>query len=434
MNTIRSKLAIMLMAAFTLVSFLAALNGYRSSMTEAEILMDSNLQLASEILLLNVADTENSVSTRQRGDEFAFQIWANDELVLRSSHAPVAIINERKEGYRYSNFSGYRWRTFTQNSDERWVIVAERADRRHLLAENVVLESILPLLLWLPIAAALVWVLIGMGLRPLRILSHQINLKRSDNLSPIKYPNPPSELVQLIDSTNSLLERLTSSFEREKHFASHAAHEMRTPLSVLKVHLHNLERDLPAGHEGLIHVNSGVERMRHIVEQILDMNRTHPDIMEAKFQRLDLHQLAQEITASVWPEFSKKNQTLSLNGSASHISGDAGLIETLLQNLLDNARKYTPSDGVVEVAVESFEKYVRLTVVDSGPGIPPEKHQQVFERFYRLAPKTANGVSGSGLGLTIVQHIVQLHRAEIHLQNNAEQHGLSIAIDFPKEV
>ncbi len=433
MNSIRASLVAMLVAAFFLVSFLAALNGYRASMREAEHLLDSQLQYASEILMLQGGESYTGVAATRYGDRLAFQVWRDGELQLRSTTAPREQINELAPGFHYANFAGYRWRTLTREaSDGSWYIVAERADLRHLLAEEVVLESVLPLLLWLPVSAILVWVLVGWGLRPLRDLSGEINRKRSDDLRAIEYENPPTELVQLIDSTNALLARLAASFEREKHFAAHAAHELRTPLSVLKVYLHNLAGELPPGHPGLAHANAGVERMHHLVEQILDLNRTNPEIIEAQFSQLDLHKLAQRVTASAWPAFEEREQTLSLQGDAVTLTGDEVLLETLLQNLLDNAGKYTPAGGEIEVFAGPVGECARLQVCDSGPGIPDSERDRVFERFYRAAGDGDSEAIGSGLGLAIVQHIVQLHNARIELGDSALG-GLSVTVDFPLE-
>lgn len=433
MNSIRSSLVAMLMAVFVLVTFLAALNGFLSSMVEAEKLMDVQLEHAVKLLAETRRDSSDEITTKDDGDDFAFQIWRGSELVLRSSVAPGVLINALVPGYRYANFSGYRWRTLTRGDDKYgWYIVAERADLRHMLAEKIVLESIVPLLLWLPVSGILIWVLVGWGLRPLRDLSAQINLKRSDDLEPVFFRDPPKELTQLIDSTNSLLSRLSASFEREKHFAAHAAHELRTPLSALKVHLHNLADELPADHQGLDHANAGVTRMHHLVEQILDLNRTNPDIIKANFRLLDLHALAQRVTAAAWPAFSSRGQTLSLNGGSVLMYGDEVMLETLLQNLLDNANKYAPHGGETSVTVTSEGSIARLLVEDNGPGVSTYEQSLVFERFYRASEYAADSASGSGLGLAIVAHIVQLHNASVCLKQSHFATGLAVTVDFER--
>ncbi len=435
MNSIRATLAVMLVAAFSLTSFLAALNGYRASMEEAEMLLDKQLRYGSNILLaMDVPDSQTIANLDGDAAEFVFQVWQGGDLLLRSGAAPTEPIANLSEGFRYTNFGGYRWRSFTRRSPEGLVyVVAERADLRHILAEKVVLESVLPLVLWLPVSALLVWVLVGWGLRPLRALSKQIQSRQPDDLKAVDYQEPPRELVQLIDSTNSLFGRLSAAFEREKHFASHAAHELRTPLSVLKIHLHNIADELPAGHESLAHANAGVERMHHLVEQILDLNRTNPEIIKGHFHELDLHALAQRVTAEAWPAFSSRDQNLALNGERLPLVGDEAMLETLLTNLLNNARKYTPIGGEVLVTVEESGSMARLRVEDSGPGIPDDERDRVFERFYRGSKVDTDGPAGSGLGLAIVRHIVQLHNAQIELADSQFEDGLAVIIDFPRE-
>jgi two-component system sensor histidine kinase QseC len=432
MNSIRATLVATLLAAFTLISFLAALNGYLGSMSEAEHLMDTQLQYSSEILLATSGAGERASAAPADSGDFAFQVWREGALLLHSPGAPEAPITGFTPGFDYANFGGYRWRTLTRAAgDGRWCQVAERADLRHLVAEKVVLESVLPLLLWLPVSALSIWVLVGWGLRPLRDLSRQINLRRSDDLQPIHQQAPPAELVQLIESTNSLLARLAASFEREKHFASHAAHELRTPLSALKVHMHNLAAELPPGHAGLAHANAGVERMHHLVEQILDLNRTNPEIIKAHFRPLDLHALAQRVTAAAWPGFAARQQTLSLDGAAVNMAGDEVLLETLLNNLLNNAAKYTPGGGEIQVCTDRVDGVARLVVEDSGPGIPAGERERVFERFYRSPADGESTPAGSGLGLAIVHHIVQLHNATIRLGDSRLGRGLAVTVDFP---
>ena len=173
--------------------------------------------------------------------------------------------------------------------------------------------------------------------------------------------------------------------------------------------------------------------MHHLVEQILDLNRTNPEIIKGNFTTLDLHGLAQRVTAEAWPAFSARGQNLSLNGEPVALVGDAAMLETLLINLLDNARKYTPVGGEVLVAVEDAGDRVRLRVEDSGPGIPVAERDRVFDRFYRATPTDAPRPSGSGLGLAIVQHIAHLHNARIELTDSCFGSGLAVIVDFPRE-
>ncbi|MFV8816546.1 ATP-binding protein [Haliea sp. E17] len=432
MKSLRGYLMLLLVAAFALVSFLAALNGYLASMKEAETMLDQQLAYVSEILDYTAAAEGTPRHHGERG--FLFQVWRNGALALSSEDAPGEPLAAFEPGYQFTNAGGYRWRTFTRSPDGDTVyIVAERADLRHQVAERVVLESVLPWLIWLPVSALLIWVLVGWGLRPLRELTTQINHRRSDNLEPISFRDPPSELAPLIDSTNSLLSRLSGALERERHFASHAAHELRTPLSILKVHLHNLAAEVPAGHDGLAHARAGVERMHRLVEQILDLNRTNPEAIRGSFERVDLHAIAQRVTAQHWPAFEAKSQALSLNGSATSLAGDPGMLEILLNNLLQNANRYTQPGGEIQVSVAATgANTAELVVEDSGPGIPPEEREIVFQRFYRTGSTDSDNSTGSGLGLTIVSHIAQLHGGKISL-DDSPLGGLRVLIRFSPE-
>lgn len=433
MSSIRRTLVVMLVASFTLVSFLAALNGYRASMARAEQLLDTQLHYAMEILRASAPAPPPGEADSTGSGEIVFQVWEAGRLQANSPGAPTRPVAAFVAGLDYNNFSGFRWRTLTEQDQRgRWLMVGERADLRHLIAEQVVLEAVVPLLLWLPVAAGLIWVVVGWGLAPLRQLSAAINRKASDDLTPLAISAPPKELAPLVAATNALLLRLAGALQREQQFAAHAAHELRTPISVLKVHLHNLEQELPAGSEALRHVNAGVERMQHLVEQILDLSRTQPDLIQAKFQRLDLHALARQVTADLWPAFAARQQGLSVLGEPVHILGDPAMLDILLRNLLDNAGKYTPRGGEVEVSVQrSGRGGAQLVVADSGCGVPETERERVLERFYRSAGQEGSVSTGAGLGLTIVQHITRLHHAQLALSEGLGGRGLAASVTFP---
>jgi signal transduction histidine kinase len=171
--------------------------------------------------------------------------------------------------------------------------------------------------------------------------------------------------------------------------------------------------------------------MQHLVEQVLDLARTQPELLPARFNVFDLHALAERVTAELWPDFDDAGLSLSLTGERAPIRGDEGMLETLLRNLLDNARKYAGEPGEVEVSVMPMAGGAQLRVTDHGPGIAESDRQRVFERFYRAGAGAEGRASGAGLGLAIVLQIVQLHGAHIDLESPAEGSGLSVVVDFP---
>jgi two-component system sensor histidine kinase QseC len=436
-NSIRRFLVIVLLATITLINFLAALHGYRTSMAEAEQLFDAQLADIGAVLAVT-ADSERGPRIDGTGSQsIVFQIWQGDILKLSSgvnAEDAVSPIAPLQEGYADVNFSGYRWRTYSRyvESDDRWLLIAQRADVRFQLAERIIIESVLPIILGLPLVGLLIWVIVSHGLQPLRGLASEMGNKRSDDLSPIAEKKPPQELAVLIASINDLLRRLDEAFEREKRFAADAAHELRTPISVLKVRLHNLLRDTDGQDRSLLSLQAAVERMEHSVEQVLMLYRTMPDQFGANFEQLDLATVARQVIAELYPQLEARRQRIELVGDHVPMQGDSFAIEILLKNLIENASKYSGDNGEIRVILESVEGAVTMTVEDSGPGIPVDQYAKVFERFYRVgSDRRDNAVPGSGIGLAIVQHLAQVHGATVSLGESGFATGLAVTVSFP---
>jgi len=454
MKSIRTFLIIIILSAITLIAFIAALHGYRDSMDKAEQLFDSELvdkaQLLSLVFSLENIKSAKPVLLKNEGINsilennhslaeskvFAYQIWQGDQLLLRSAHIPETPIAQFKQGFQDINFLNHRWRTYSyyNQPSDRWILTAERMDIRYVLAENIVLETILPVVLMLPVLGFIIWTIVSYGLSPLRHLSQALSNKRADDLTPLSMEKQPVELNQVVTSINDLLHRLKVSFLREKHFASDAAHELRTPISAIKIHLHNLSKIVSSEEHSFAQLESSVERMEHLVEQILNLNRTSPEQYITHFTDVDIYNLAQEIIAREYHQFEKKNLQIELQGEHCPVSGDNFALDVLLQNLLTNACKYTPENGSVLVSVIKEKNNIKLQVQDSGPGVPEEQYERLFDRFYRLnGDRHASGTTGCGLGLAIVKQIVELHNARVTFGRSTFPSGLSVTINFPVE-
>jgi two-component system sensor histidine kinase QseC len=433
-KSIRFFLVAVILAVITLFSFVAALKGYKSSMEKADSLFDQQLQDTAR-LIANI-HTKNTAKNVAQESSIAFQIWQQDYLLASSSNAPSTRIAPLASGFDFTNFDGYRWRTvaYFDQADQYWVVAADRTDLRYTLAENVILQSIFPVLLALPLTGLLIWVIVGRGLMPLRKLANELGSKQADDLSPVPYGTASKELKQIVLSSNKLLARLEKSLLREKQFASDAAHELRTPISTLKVQLHNIRKELPEDSNNLRELTATAERLGHIVEQILDLYRSSPDQYNASLTSINLTTLVQEVIAEEFSKFEAKNQKLELQGQTCFISGDRFALTTLLLNLLSNANKYTPAAGQVLVSVNETERWVILKVEDSGPGIPEQQQQTVFERFYRVdGDRHQSGEPGCGLGLAIVQRIVEFHDASIAIESSRFNSGVALVISFPAD-
>jgi len=283
------------------------------------------------------------------------------------------------------------------------------------------------------------------GLKPLTFLTRALKNKKANDLSQLTI-SPTKELAPVTATLNELFLRLSLAFEREKQFASDAAHELRTPLSVLKINLHNLQQSF----NDLILANSGnnstslqnlpfaeleqsVERMAHVVDQILTLNRTNPEQMFAENTALNLQALLQESISELYPDIASRGHNIELNSELLSISGNRFAIGILMKNLIANAAKYTPDNGKILVSCLQDANNIILRVEDSGPGIAPTEYSRVFDRFYRVGGDSHNSkVLGCGLGLAIVKHIVELHQADISLSTSKTLSGLCVEVRFFK--
>ena len=435
MKSIRFFLVIVLLATMTLIIFLSALHGYRSSMVEVKALLDE--EIANRARLLGIAGGSQTpdITIVRASEPNAFQVWSGGRLIQRSDNTPLEPI-ATEAGFQDRNFSGYRWRTYTWIGDGgHRAITAERIDVRNALAEGIIMKSVLPVIIALPLAGILIWFIVGYGLAPLHSLAKHLHQRRADDLHPIPMDQLPVELMQVVSSANELLYRLDASFARERQFASDAAHELRTPICALKVHLHNIRHNLPEGDDELAHLVAATDRMDNLVEQILLLYRTSPDHYATQLKELDLHALVQEVVTGMYAGFEQRRIQLELEGGAEKLAGDHFALGTLVKNLLDNACKYTPEGGQVRVTVGKHRDGIMLRVEDSGPGIPADQYQRIFDRFYRVdGDQHASEVIGCGLGLAIVKHITELHGATIEAGPSSFDSGLSMTLIFPRRI
>ena len=437
MTSLRRFLVIVLLATITLFNFVAALHGYRSSIDKAQILFDKQLADISRFLMsYEIRQTSNVKMLPSEQSSIEYQIWLDEQrLIKRSSNTPQHPLVSLVAGYSYSNYQGYRWRTFVQQHPQSkyWFIVAERSDIRYALAEEVVLSSVFPIVAGLPLIGLLIWFIIGRGLSPLTQLATELRYKKAQDLSPLGTKGMPKELMPLIISTSDLMRRLSETFEREKRFSGDAAHELRTPLSALKVQLYNLGKSRAKEDSSLAMINMSIDRMAHIIEQMLTLYRSTPQQCIRHFKPLDFHQLVQQVVINLYPQLEAKNQSVELQGDSAQLNGDQFALETLVKNLLDNANKYTPVNGEIKILLKHDETQVHLWMHDTGCGIPKALHARVFERFYRVGgDQHRSNEIGCGLGFSIIKHIVELHGARIHLADSCFKQGLCVQVSLPK--
>lgn len=352
-------------------------------------------------------------------------------ILLRSPSAPSQPLGALAPGFNSVTKDNHEWRTFTlYNQDaQTWLIVAERDDERSELASKMATLTMLPLLITLPFLLGLLWWLISRGLAPLRQLAQAIGERHPANLSPLNLKIRAQELTPLTNEINRLMHALADTIEREKQFTNEAAHELRTPLAVLRIHSENAlaAEDAESRQHSLQKMLLALDRSDRLLRQLLTQARIDNQ-QGLELSELNLNQLLQGTLATLAPIALKKDQQLSLEGTEQlTVMGQATLLELMFSNLIDNALRYTQAQG--EIVVEACQEghRVRIDIRDNGPGIPTAALSRLCERFFRVNPQQGDGV---GLGMAIVSRIAQLHGADLDIHNRPEG-GLEVSVLLP---
>jgi len=382
-----------------------------------------------------------------------FQIFTGQgQLILRSASAPDNALNTLVQqhqqngqpdkpfadphlrGYHNLVLDGHLWRIFLlhDHQDDLWILAGERDDVRGELINKIAQRNLLPDLVGLPILALLVWLAVNWGLRPLEQMVELLKARDPDNLSPLLLEPLPRELEPMAASLNRLLLQVRHLLEREKRFLADAAHELRTPLAVLRIHQQNAlaARSTEEREAALNHLGNGVERATRVVSQLLTLARLEPNAIQLKMRNLDLLSFIRAELAELIPLALERQQELTLEANEHQqydLLADAPSLGILLQNLVSNAIQYTPIQGSIQISLEAQTNALLLSVQDSGPGVPAELRDKLFERFFRLG-----GGQGAGLGLSIVARIIELHQGSIELTESPTLGGLAVQVRLPR--
>ncbi len=324
--------------------------------------------------------------------------------------------------------------TFTTHGEMLQLHVSETTQQRQALIRGILANIVIPQLLLTLIALAVVWYGLKQGLHPLERLRHEVLNRKRDDLSQLDGSQAPTEVRPLIDAVNDLLERLKQVMSAQQRFVADAAHQLRTPFAGLKTQSELALRssDTQQKQRALEHILNNTQHGIRLVNQLLVLARNEPGGQSThNFSLLDLNQLAQECTVT-WVQMAlEKKIDIGFEGSAEHIEirGDMTSLVEMLNNLIDNAIRYTPANGHITVSVSNTEQRSELSVEDNGPGIDPQHRERVFERFYRVL---GTGQSGSGLGLAIVAEVAKRHGAQIRVDSGAQGVGTRFSISFVK--
>jgi len=318
-------------------------------------------------------------------------------------------------GYSDVKVGGETWRLFTTVARDRAIQVAQPVSVRSHLAVQAALRAALPFLVLAPLLVLSVWWSVRVALRRLQQVAAEVQQRGADALDPVPEERLPREVGPLVHAFNTLLARLRRASAAQRAFVSDAAHELRSPLTALGLQLELLRRAQDEGGRktAIDALAGGIERARHLVEQLLALARSEPGVKNTTFASVDLPEIVRLAIADVVPLADSKGTELDFDATPDvRVDGDATALRILVRNLVDNAVRYTPAGGRVQSRLRNDEGAPILTVDDSGPGIPGAERERVFDRFYRGSKREEGG---SGLGLAIARGIAEQHAARIEL-------------------
>ena len=410
--SIRRRLLLALLSALFLVGLGASGATWYAVHEEAKQIFDDQLrQLAYSLR----DQTPLSRATRRLEHDFVVQV----------------LDARRGAGFETVRVDGEDWRIFSLPLADGTIQVAAPLNLRRDRSLAMALRILVPILATFPLFALLIWLIVGEGLKPLEDIAGAIRRRAPGSLEPLPDDDLPEEVAPMVRELNALLARLRESLEAQKRFTADAAHELRTPLTALQIQLQLVERasSPEERRQALETLKAAVGRAARLVEQMLAMARLEPDAASEAASEVDLRRVAASALAECEPLAEAKRVELRLGRSeAARLIGRGHALHMLVRNLIDNAVRYTPPGGSVQVRCHSVEAAALLEVIDTGPGIAADDRARVFDRFYRRA--NANE-TGTGLGLAIVKAIAVRHGAQVIL-DDAPSGGLHVTVSFPR--
>ena len=454
--SLRFNLFVTTIVSLSVVLGFVAWIAYDKGRHEAEELMDGQLALSARLLegQIHHEDQQHSQSRSATGQrspaavttdsgasenaviieilntgerqpyeqELAFQIWSDQGVLTLVSANAREMRRIPQPGYHLQEIGDSSWRVFVkQSSDGKyWIQVAHPLTTRHMIGLDVAERVTIPVLMAFPFLVLMMLLVIDRSLRPLRRIADKLKTRAVNDLESVPTQDVPVEIVPFIDAINSLLGRVSMTLENERRFTSNAAHELRTPLAGIKLHaqLAVQAQDAAARDRFVAKVLDGVARAERLVEQMLRLARLSPEagFVAGRQEQIDARTLLMEVEDIERVNASAKGQrfVIDIPENAQHVIGDENLLRIALCNLAGNASRYSPGESTITLGCWRNESGHGLYVEDQGGGITPEELPFITQRFKRGTEVRAEG---SGLGLTIVERIAELHCARLQLRN-----------------
>ncbi len=452
MKSIRLRLVIIIGGLILLVWGGITANSILSARKEVQELFDAQLAQSARVLHALILHEMAEAAVDEKGDstivmnmsepghfyesKISFVVRdSSGKAWFMSEQAPKFHLKEETTGFLDVADKDSKWRVFVLQ--DRVVNFSIEVAQDYYIRNELVME-ITRHVMWsfvvaLPVLMLMIWIGASRSLRPLQVIADEVRNRTPQNLEEVDISRVPPEVQPLFVSLNALLARLNKALSNERGFTSDAAHELRTPLAGIKAQAQVAlgAKDEKEKDAAIRHIIIGVDNTAHLVRQMLMLARLDPDVPNRKFEKQNLKRILTEVAADVASLAVEKGIELEVleGGDDIQVNGQAEALSVLIRNLLDNAVRYTPAGGWVRAGIVGTGEGVVLTVADSGPGIKKEDESRVFDRFYR---GLGTGQTGSGLGLSIVQRVVDLHKATIEFKTGQVRgQGVTVKVVFP---
>ncbi|MBB1651516.1 ATP-binding protein [Delftia sp. UME58] len=459
-----TRLLLFLGAAIVLTALLQGLLAYRNALLQTDTLFDYQMQQTAFALRaglpVDARGRPQGTPPEDENHEFIVQVWTNEGLRIFESALGAALPQMAVLGFADVPARGTVYRVFSLQTRSQVIQVAQDMRVRRTLARDAAWQSLLPIAMLAPVLALAVWWVVRSSLAPVQRVRRELATRRPQDLAPVPAEGLPDEVRPLVAELNALLQRVGRAFEAQQHFVADAAHELRSPLAALKLQLVALQRapDAAAHDEAVQRLSAGIDRATRLVEQLLTLARQEAqgtaqgmqgmqgqhDAATAAPADVDLREVVEQALADQAVAAQQHGLDMGLSEppqlrQSFAVAGDAQALQMLVRNLLDNAIKYVPKGGRVDVGWRSDAQGRALVVEDSGPGIAEGEREQVLRRFVRgpsagfagAAGSAGPQSQGSGLGLAIVQTIAQRHGARLLLDRSPTLGGLRVQVIWP---
>jgi two-component system OmpR family sensor kinase len=417
-HSLRARLLWFLLGAIVLTVAAQAYIAYRTARNEADEIFDYQMQqMAMSLrsgLPVSAVEVGPDLIIEDQNDEFIVQVWSANGIRVFQSAARAALPQRAVLGFSDVEVEGARYRVFSVQSKTQVIQVAQDNSIRRQMASTLAIRTVAPVALVAPLLMLVVWWVVSASLAPVARVRHQVAARQADDLSPVSEEALPDEVRPLIHELNLLFLRVRKAFDAQQHFVADAAHELRSPLAALRLQVQGLQR---AGNDetrelAVARLTSGIDRATRLVEQLLILARQEASAASGSApQPVALAEVSRMAMSDVAAAAQSRHIDLGLGyADELEIEGHSEALRILIRNLLENAIKYTPAGGTVDVEIRRQPDTLLLSVDDSGPGIPEADQVRVLDRFYRVSGSET--AAGTGLGLARSNRLDGL-RAEV---------------------